>query len=540
MDVTLLPSSAILPTHPLLPSPFANRPGGTRRRARPSFNMSALNASCVHRSPFTMAYRRRKFHEPSPPCDGSSPLDQLPDEVLLTVFGYLEWDEVLSLQSVCRRWSNLALFPGLYTSLALSSLPPFPLPAVLERFVLKSVKQLHLHLFPYPTPTRATPHPTAALLALLSTLPPGHLDTLSLPFSAPYLHGEELGDILRRIGGKLTSLDLRGSGLVGGRWVNWIKEIGRDGGGVKNLDVAFTSISTLPLEVSTTLDHQPIANIQLTSMPYVDPFRNLRSLSLASCSYLPETILTSFLAHLPASLEKLDLSRLDAITFSALMDMRITYHPSSPLPYSSTSTTMAMGMDETKGDFIPTKLTQIKLVGIDHLTRVDIRRLKKLWEEQRRSCFLPLAPHSSPISPTPRKWSNTNTTTTMTNAFTSAMAGDTGLYSPPTTPTRLTARPEGFPRSSPSDQSTSNIPTRGLPTPPPSTHNPSSKTCVECDGIHITIIHSALLETEDEAGYRQFIGEVVSGTLGTGVGLGLGRVERDDEARVEVDGGGLM
>jgi hypothetical protein len=38
----------------------------------------------------------------------------------------------------------------------------------------------------------------------------------------------------------------------------------------------------------------------------------------------------------------------------------------------------------------------------------------------------------------------------------------------------------------------------------------------------INIVHSAILESEDEAGYRQFIGEVAGGTVGLGFGLGHG------------------
>jgi hypothetical protein len=38
--------------------------------------------------------------------------------------------------------------------------------------------------------------------------------------------------------------------------------------------------------------------------------------------------------------------------------------------------------------------------------------------------------------------------------------------------------------------------------------------------IKINILHSAILESEDEAGYRQFIGEVAGGTVGLGFGIG--------------------
>jgi hypothetical protein len=60
----------------------------------------------------------------------------------------------------------------------------------------------------------------------------------------------------------------------------------------------------------------------------------------------------------------------------------------------------------------------------------------------------------------------------------------------------------------------------GLPTPPPSEEG-LVKTGLH-KGIDIHVIHSAILESEDEAGYRQFIGEV-AGAQPRGEGhLGLG------------------
>lgn len=46
--------------------------------------------------------------------------------------------------------------------------------------------------------------------------------------------------------------------------------------------------------------------------------------------------------------------------------------------------------------------------------------------------------------------------------------------------------------------------------------------------IAIEIVHSALLESEDEEGYRRFIGEVVGGTLGL-------ELQRDELGYVELD-----
>jgi len=59
--------------------------------------------------------------------------------------------------------------------------------------------------------------------------------------------------------------------------------------------------------------------------------------------------------------------------------------------------------------------------------------------------------------------------------------------------------------------------------------------------IGINIVHSAILESEDEEGYRQFIGEVAGGTVGLGLLDWDGGLEAERGHRaVEVDQGGMM
>jgi hypothetical protein len=68
--------------------------------------------------------------------------------------------------------------------------------------------------------------------------------------------------------------------------------------------------------------------------------------------------------------------------------------------------------------------------------------------------------------------------------------------------------------------------------PQPTIHySPNIPSPDDMEGIHkngspedtsINIVHSAILESEDEAGYRQFIGEVAGGTVGLGLGHGYG------------------
>lgn len=507
MDITLVPPTSILSHHsheiyqPLLPSSMP------RRRSPYPYTCPAP------RSPFAgcSSYRTKRLYEPPPLLDGTCPLDLLPDEIILSILSYLDWDELLSIRSVDRRISELALSPALYHTLTLLSLPPSPLPSVLASHILPATRHLHLHLFPYPSPNRSI-HPSSVLLSLLNALPPDQLLSLSLPFSAPYLPMSEMSEIAR-IDGKIEQLDLRGSGLVGPKWGGWLKNVGTSGRGLRELDLGFTSISALPMENSRPPTPDPLDR----SPTPLHPFRSLVSLSLASCSSLPASVLADFLATLPPTLQRIDLSRLDQITFPALWDMRVT------------TTTE----DEDRDAITPTALKEIKVVGIDHLTRLDVRRLKRHWVDQRRACFL--RPIAATIQiPAKRVWGVPRTPEMQTVPL-----------SPPDTPvvpskqSRLEVGLPFYPRSS----SRTEI-HFGLPTPPSSqrsspTHHAESAAS-EVDQVSINVIHSAILESEDEAGYRQFIGEVAGGTLGVGLGLGWDEVQGEGEAWVEVDGGGVM
>ena len=348
---------------------------------------------------------RKRYDAPT----RGSPIQTLPDDLLLDVFRHFDWEDLVTLRMVSRRWAEVVLTPALHVSMSISSSRPTPL---LER-ALKSVQHLHLNLFPYPRSEHS-------LLALLDKVPPDQLRTLSLPFSSRYTEGD-LGAALKTIGSKLERLDLKGSGIEG---TEWLDAIGANGRGVSYLDLSFTSIS----------DFSPSAHT----------FRNLRSLRLANCTSLSEKTLSGFLAMLPGSIERLDLSRLDNVTFAALWGLRVG----------------------------PSALREVRVVGIDHLTRRDVRRLKDHWAKQRREA-----------------WSSDS--------------------------------PDAV------SQCTSESTVAQL----------APESTMSHYQIDINIVHSAILESEDEEGYRQFIGEIANGTIPPGVGLGLGLgsgVEMGKRSWVEV------
>ena len=548
MDVTPYPPTSILAHHShqqqplagLLPSPVPN----SRRFRYASYYSPTTTLRFPYSSSYSTYRSRSRPFEPRLPSDGSSPIGKLPDELWLEVLKWLEWDELLSLRVVDKHLSKLCLSPGLHQTLTLLSLPPNPLPSLLTNHLLRSVKHLHLHLFPYPSPASARDHPTTILLELLSHVPEDQLISLSLPFSAPYLPPKELGEVLERIGGKLEKLDLRGSALAGPSWVTWAKRVGSKGRGLRELDVGFTAITALPSQVAEDDDFEV--------------WRQLKSLNLSSCANLPADELAVFIRNLPESIEHLDLTRLDQVTFAALAEMRVT---------TLADDTMASWAE---AELMPSPLKEIKVVGIDHLTRTDVRKLKWHWEAQRRKCLpfpptppLPIAkakvwgeprtPSPEPVpgmSSCPSSGSSSGEEETLSTPPQRDLSPPGGLLAPKATHPFL----QDIPAPTPPDL----IPPLGLPyagvdpydpafiglstfrsplsiegrvrrAPP---HEPGMQYIPQTPyrpdrkrgyrppawspaepGVSINIHHSAILESEDEEGYRRFIGEVAGGVV---------------------------
>lgn len=120
------------------------------------------------------------------------------------------------------------------------------------------------------------------------------------------------------------------------------------------------------------------------------------------------------------------------------------------------------------------QLEWVNLRGIDSITREDVRRLERLWNGLKSGSEIELdVERESGV----REWR--------------ASTPPPGLLSPPHTP-------DGVDDSGPK-------------TPPPMRHwAPPSP---ESPPSHVRIMHTALLESDDEQGYRQFIHQVTSGTV---------------------------
>jgi len=527
MDITLLPPSTILSNHshhlyhalplPLLPSALPR------------------NTGCTHTaiSPYRRYPLAPRPYEPHPPSNGRSPITELPDELVLEIFKYLDWKQLLPLQRTCRRFSNLAKSGSLHHSISIGSVPPIPLPITLTR-VLPHIRDLHLSLSPYPTSSGST----ASIMTLLDSIPPDQLLSLSLPFSASYLSSGELGRVVQRIGGKLEKLDLRGSAISGKGWLDWINSVGRNGRGLRELDLGFTNITELPaLPLNEpVVDTEAVIDNSLAPAP-VHAFRILRTLSLASCTSLSPSTIYTFLSTLPPSLATLDISRLEQTSFEALKNMCVINDDST------------------------TALREVKVVGIDHLTRLDIRKLKYHWEEQRQACSTsgPGETMSGNSVYGSRVWGEPRTPESQMDRMSISASTPDSLprlsssYGSDSGPSSLGSNSSfggmtDSPRLLTPDNSFDSPHERGMkhpfltdlhkvkgqdqgqmqrigkhspcsiPIPMTGPGRKAEQPKETDDGIQI--VHSAILESEDEAGYRQFIGEVAGGTVGLGQGYG--------------------
>lgn len=335
----------------------------------------------------------------------------LPDELWTEVLSHLEYPDIIALRPVSHRFAALAMAPQLHRSMSVQL--PF-VPKVLPK-LLPHVRHLHLELHCLTDFARrpgewAWCSPALDLATILQSIPDNGLVSLSLPAASHAIQWDVVAPELARIGGRLEYLRIPLSGLAGRLWLTqWGSYIGSQGRGLRELDLTGTPI---------------------TSLPHLDNLQHLQKLVLNCCFMLPRRVLAAFMANLPPSLEYLDISYLRQVTLDDLYALRVSPH-----------------------------LKTVKLVGIDHLTRADVRALQEHWSQ----------------------------------GCPGLDYGDDWLSSPESTGLRT---PTVTPPSSPPRECTSSLPGEAYLTP---------KT------EKVSIVHSAMLETDDEAGYRQFIGEVVNG-----------------------------
>ncbi|WRT65205.1 uncharacterized protein IL334_002148 [Kwoniella shivajii] len=540
MDITLLPPSHILTHHShlaLLPS------------ALPLDSANSSHHPQQQGRERVRSHQRRTINHylPLPPKDGSSPFSSLPTEIILIILSQLDLMTLLSLRSVSNRSNGLVLTPALHRELTLHHIP-VPLPTLLKENILPSIRKLNLHVFPYPTISprldislvhgnrygygygfgsgfglggkrkkiqiennTKVDHPSLALLELLKYVRLDELLELNIPFSSAYLPSEEVDLLLRKLGNNIRKLDLRASSLIDQEDVSeGIENPFKKFINLKELDIGFTTIRTLPL-------------------PHM--FDNLEKLSLSSCSTLSEESLSKFLLEIPVSIRYLDLSRLDQIPFSSLWNLKVIHQI------------------EGEERCVPTDLEEVKVVGIDHLTRRDVRSLKQWWETQRRDCIRLSFVEEREMEVNEVDWRKRDPRTpelvrpslsTSEGRLSSSSSSQSSISS--SSWDEIRTPPEFSPmrfRTSPSMVSRKfNLPNQHISlqslSSSPSPHNlsqtpytaPSNITSSrgrgrcknedeenEHQNISINIVHSAILESEDEDGYRRFIGEVVGGTL---------------------------
>lgn len=422
-----------------------------------------------------ISYARPAIASPaSPPTPPAHLVDMLPDELWIEIMAHLDLPDLIALRAVGRRLSALALTPSLHRHLEVSVHAP-RLSSFVSSHVLPHVRHLrlvsdqprssHIFLRPYHPPDRA------ALESLLAAIPDDQLLSFSLPNTAYAAPWPTLAIHLIRLGGHLEVLDASNSGLKGQSWIQCAKYIGRKGRGLRQVD----------------LSHNPI-----TALPQSRGWRSLERLALRHCTSIPAEVLRDYLAQVPPTLAELDLGGVQQLPVEALYGIRVVHG------------------DGEEGEVRATALRTVRVVGIDSLTRSDIRAVQRHWAAQREMCA------TSELG----GWSDTSSSSDTSSAFGEASFSNS-----------LPASPEASPR--PDKPSAADLQPRYASSPTtlstgtgwrladlaaldpheqyPDTHV-ALRTATPPQNA-IAIVHSALLETDDEAGYRQFIGEVVNGTI---------------------------
>lgn len=443
----------------------------------------------------------RPRHLRRPPV-GRCFIDRLPDELWLEVLSYLDWEQLVRIRRTSRRTSVLALAPSLLRTVAITLLPSRRLPLVLRDSILPYIRHLSVSDSGGPTSFTWTPRgvtfkrrsPFDSLLDLLRSVPSDQVLSLAIdyqPIPGPW---DRIGAEIVRIGSNLQRLELHGARLDLSNWGDWIQDIAMACGGLRELDLGLTSIEELPRNL---------------------PVGNLEVLSLRGCYSLEKESLLSFLADLPPSLRVLDLSGLNQVTLDALYDLPVVCLDSN-------------------GSSRSTRLNTVHLVGIDHLTRSDVRALQRHWSRQRDACLegyptqrVAARLTAKSISPSSSYASSLlaeslgprSTSSSPIPPMPSSPESDSSEVMPRTPNWRDTPSPEpssAWELGALGDAMYSYSPTQRLSPaivfpikPPRAARYPTTSS------PKVTIFHSALLESDDEAGYRRFIGEVVDGTLGS-------------------------
>ncbi|WWC87345.1 uncharacterized protein L201_002234 [Kwoniella dendrophila CBS 6074] len=492
---------------------------------------------------FGITYKNRKHTGEHPnnlnssylkaPRNGISPITKLPAEILLSILSYLELDDLLSMTRVSKNLHQLCLSPALHRRLNLKNIPE-KISNTLRTHILPAVRELtvslnvfpHHHYYRYSEDSSTLFTPSnhirykkkishkgnyavsrlldcnhkeleeSILAPILEFIKLDQVVELNIPFSSSYLSFQELQGILYKLNsGIIQRLNLKGSSLSGEQW---IKTLRNRFDNLIELDLSYTEITSLHCLKTTT---------------------KLKKLSISSCNSISTDLLSDFLKyHLPISVEELDLSRLDQIPLNDLMNLRVVYQVIN---------------DQGEMEFRPAKMKQVKLIGIDHLTKKDIRKLKRNWEKQRNDCTMGTI---TKLKADLIDWTNREAKTPNSESYHRSLLStpsfstifsriSDNLYTPytPNSTTSPIITPLINDRKiilptqhtflqSLSSSSSNNLDLSSVDNSPNHATQNREQNCEE-DAVSIEIIHSAILESDDEDGYRKFIGAVVGGSL---------------------------
>lgn len=383
---------------------------------------------------------------------------ELPDELWIEILSYLDSGDILALRPVSSRLARIALQPSLHRRWHVHLNESLEL-TLSRRQVMPYLRHLRISstLPPYRTHGRLDTHPTARLLELLRALPPSTVRTLDVP---NIRHHTRWGYYEHWAQWRLVGSELR---RIGGK----VEVLNLANAGIDGRDWVEGWGEAMGTEGRGLRDVDLSHNL-IHGLPTSPSWTGIERLSLRYAYALPRDC-THYLERLER-LKFVDLTGVHQLDVASLYRLPVVLDEDGGKEREEEEPSGGKGRRLAP-------LAEVRIVDIDNLAIADVQALQHHWGAQRASiCQSPWAHNTTP-SPSEDD-----------------EADDMSTNHPwlPTTPELDTH---------PNPHANAYACMFGKRAPPP--RPPGA----------LAIVHSAVLESDNEEGYRQYIADMVEGTL---------------------------
>lgn len=238
---------------------------------------------------------------------------------------------------------------------------------------------------------------------------------------------------------------------------------------------------------------------QVWTFPANQLFAKVTRLSLSYCLNLSNRTLSRFLRDLPSSVRHLELAGLEQLSMTTLMNLRVTR-----------SILSGGENDEDCSTGLVSDLRSVDLTGIDWITRRDVALIQAHWSETRLETIPRLNRSGAMEMDTNHQLVNEVSSMVLPTPIPLVSATlQNGLYTPPVSPEPPRSILKTQMARSVDLNSAWNKKARTVLSV--DTHGPDWK---ERDEWQIEILSSAVLDSDDEEGYRRYIRQIAQSSGG--------------------------